>query len=43
MDIQEVKWEGTDLTELALNRDKWQACECNNKPSGSKNCKELLH
>jgi hypothetical protein len=40
---QEVEWEGTNLTDLALDRDRWRACECSNKPSSSKNCEELLH
>ena len=42
MDLQEVGCGYVDWIGLAQDRDRWQTCECGNKPSGSIKCGEFL-
>ena len=41
MDLQEVRG-GGDWMELAQDRDRWQALEYGDEPSGSIKCGEFL-
>jgi hypothetical protein len=44
MDLHEVGWGGMDRIDLAWDRDRWWAddCECSNEPLGSIKCLEFL-
>jgi hypothetical protein len=42
INIREIRWDGTDWTDVAEDRDQWRALVNTTEPSGSVKCWEVL-